>query len=421
LRTVAVLAVSLLALVLVRSAAAGGELGGHAKGQSSVQLFDPDEIGALVVGETVYLNTGDFRLNTAWRGGAWDLTAQGQLLVLQGNLLEARNDPRLGDLGSSLFPLPDPSDSQQALDLSWTLSEGDSHLLFARADRLSVGFTKGSLALRLGRQALSWGNGLVFQVLDLFNPFPPNAVDKEYKPGSDMLTAQWLFSNGDDLQGIVVPRRADRNEPLTADESSAAIKWRHLQGSLQLELLGARHYRDTVGGLALSGNLAGGAWRLDLSESFTYDGGSVTSLVANYDRSWVWGGKNLYGFVEYFRNGFGETSFDRGFEGLDPQLLDRLARGEIFSLGRDELAGGLRFEWTPLTSLESTVLVNPADPSAYLLLHLHHDWRENLVLDAGVQLGLGSHGTEYGGIYSSDLDTWLAPGRTFWARISRYF
>jgi hypothetical protein len=419
LRRAALAAAALLALV--RSASAGWELGGHAKGQSSLQLFAADEIGALLVGETVYLNTGDFRLNAAWRRGSWDVTGQGQLFVLQGNLLEARNDPRLGELGSSLFPLPDPSDQRQVLDLSWTLTEGESHLVFGRADRLSVGFTQGPVALRLGRQALSWGNGLVFQVLDLFNPFPPNAVDKEYKPGSDMLTAQWLFANGDDLQGIVVPRRADRSQPLAAAESSAALKWRHLHGSLQLELLGARHYQDTIGGLSLSGNLAAGAWRLDLAESFTHDGGSVTSLVVNYDRSWTWAKKNFYGFVEYFRNGFGETSFDQGLEGLDPRLVERLERGDLFSLGRDELAAGLRFEWTSLTSLDPTLLVSLNHPSAYLLLHLHHDWGENLALDAGVQLGFGARATEYGGVYSSDLGTYVAPGRTLWARVSRYF
>jgi hypothetical protein len=419
LRTAGILAAAVLAVV--PGAAADWELGGHAKGQLSFQLFAPDEIGTLLIGEKVYLNSGDFRLNAAWRRGPWDLTAQGQLFVLQGSLLRARNDPRLGDLGSSLFPLPDPSDSRQALDLSWTFSEGDSHLLFSRMDRLSAGFTRGPLALRLGRQALSWGNGLVFQVLDLFNPFPPNAVDKEYKPGSDVLTAQWLFSNGDDLQGIVVPRRADRSQPLTAAESSAALKWRHLQGPLQLELLGARHYRDTVAGLGASGNLAGGVWRLDLAESFIHDGSTATSLLANFDRSWVWAGKNFYGFVEYFRNGFGQTSLDQGIEGLDPRLLDRLARGEVFSLGRHELASGLRLEWTPLTTVESTVLVNPSDPSAYLLLHFHHDWRENLVVDAGVQLAIGGRATEYGGVYSSELGTYLAPGRMFWVRLAQYF
>lgn len=403
------------------SASAGWEVGGHAKGQFSFQLFDPNQIGAVLVGRKVYLGTGDFRVNTAAHWGDWDLTAQGQLLLLQGNVLDAREDPSGGSYGSSWFPLPDSSDARQALDLSWTLAEGGSHLVFGRMDRLSLGYARGPLAIRLGRQALSWGNGLVFQVLDLFNPFPPYALDEEYKPGSDMLTTQWLFSGGDDLQGIVVPRRADRSQPLAARESSAALKWRHLQGSVQIELLAARHYRDDVAGLGLSGNLAGGVWRLDLAESFTYGGGAVTSLILNFDRSWVWAGKNLYGFVEYFRNGFGATSFEGGVEGLDPRLRDRLVRGEVFSLGRDELAGGFRLEWSPLTSLDPTVLVNPADPSAYLVLHLHHEWRENLLLDAGVQLGFGGRNTEYGGVPSSELGADLAPGRTFWARVGYYF
>jgi hypothetical protein len=71
--------------------------------------------------------------------------------------------------------------------------------------------------------------------------------------------------------------------------------------------------------------------------------------------------------------------------------------------------------------MESTVLVNPSDPSAYVLLHFHHDWSDSLVFDAGVQLGLGPHATEYGGVYSFDLGTYLAPGRTVWARVTRYF
>jgi hypothetical protein len=419
LRLVSLLAVSLL--TGIPAASADWDIGGHAKGQFSFQLFDPEEIGALVVGEEVYLNTGDLRLNTAYHRGMWDVTAQGQLFILQGNLLEARENPLVAELGSSLFPLPDPSDSRQVFDLSWTFTEGDSHLIFGRLDRLSFGFTRGPLALRLGRQVSSWGNGLVFQVLDLFNPFPPNAVDTEYKPGSDMLTAQWLFPNGDDLQGIVVPRRADRSQPLEAAESSAAVKWRHFQGSVQLELLGARHYRDTVAGLGLSGDLRGGVWRFDLAQTFTQEGDSVTSLLFNFDRSWMWAEKNVYGFVEYFRNGFGATSLDKGIEILDPRLLDRLGRGELFNLGRHELAGGIRFEWTPLTSLEPTVLVNLTDPSAYMLFRFHHDWRQNLVIDAGVQIGFGDRNTEFGGVYSTKLDTYLAPGRTLWFRVSQYF
>jgi hypothetical protein len=408
-------------IISARSACAGWEFGGHAKGQLSWQVFDPHEVGALLAGDDVRLATGDFRLNALWHQGSWDFIGQGQIFVLLGDLASARGDPPLPEFASFLSPLPEPSDSRELLDLSHTLSRSDSHLVLGRVDRLSVGYTRGPLALRLGRQALSWGNGLVFQVFDFFNPFAPDALDKEYKPGDDMLTAQWLFSNGDDLQGVVVPRRADRSLPLTGAESSAALKWRHLQGSYQIELLGAEHYQDTIVGLALSGNAGGGVWRVDIIQTFTQNGSAVMSLVSNYDRSWVLGKKNVYGFVEYFRNGFGATGFAQGLEGLDPRLVERLSRGEIFSLGRDEFAGGFRIEWTPLTIFEFTALIDPIGPSAYLLPQLHHELQQNLDVDAGVQLNIGGRGTEYGGVYSSALDAYLTPGRMVWVRLARYF
>jgi hypothetical protein len=400
------------ALAFVPDASATWEIGGHAKAQVTGRFLASDEAGARTIGERSALGMGDVRLNTAYTRGAWDVTAQAQLLTRHGRLPDAGSDPAAAAL---------PSDSRQALDLTGTLSEGSSHDVLARMDRLSVGYASGPLALRAGRQASSWGNGLVFQVLDLFDPFPPNALDTEYKPGRDMLFAQWLLPGGDDVQAIVVPGSAERSRTLTATESSAALQWRTFRGPLQLQLLAARHLRDDVGGLGLGGNVGGGVWRFDLSVTVPHDGGAVTSFLLDVDRSWTVTGRNLYGFAEYFRNGFGATSLDRGIEGLDPRLLDRVRRGELFSLGRDELAAGFRLEWTALTTLETTLLLNPRDGSADPLLHVHHDWSQNRVLDAGLQLGLGRRATEYGGVPSTEPGVLVAPGRTLWGRIAQYF
>ena len=40
---------------------------------------------------------------------------------------------------------------------------------------------------------MSWGNGLVFQPMDLFNPFTPTAVDRDYKPGNDLLLVEMRY------------------------------------------------------------------------------------------------------------------------------------------------------------------------------------------------------------------------------------
>jgi hypothetical protein len=411
--------VLLPALLLASAGFAGDlELHGHAKLQGSLRLFDDDDLGAAIAGTQVEDATLDLRVNTVWRRSRWDMTANTQLLTVVGDSPgAAAGDP--GSEARGFLSLVVPwSDPHQWLDLDSTFSSTDSRLICARFDRLSIGFTGDRFVARLGRQALSWGGGLVFQVFDLFNPFAPTAIDTDYKPGTDMLSSQLLLDSGGDVQAIVVPRRPAPGRGLAADASSAAIKWHQFAGPVEGELLGARHYDDTVIGAGASGNLAGGVWRLNGTYT-DLAGGGVTSLLANFSRAWVWGERNTNAFVEVFRNGFGVANLDRDLATLPAPLLERVGRGELFNLGRNELAAGIELEWTPLLAFEPTLLVNLDDHSSMLLLSTSFDWRQSLALDAGVQVGFGPHGTEYGGIPAGAL--FASTGRLVWVRLSRYF
>jgi len=261
----------------------------------------------------------------------------------------------------------------------------------------------------------------VFQTLDLFDPFPPNVLDVDYKPGRDMLTTQWLLAGGDDVQAIVAPGREQRGQPLTEAQSSVAAKWHHFTGGgAELDVLAARHDGDTVVGGGVSHSLVGGVWRIDLSNT-QLAARHVTSLLANFDHAWTPGGRSLYGFGEYFYNGFGLAGTGPGPVEIDPALAVRLARGDVFSLGRHELAAGVRFEWTPLLTLSPTAIVNLRDGSTFALVQLQYGWRQNLVVYAGVQAGLGPAGTEYGGVAADQLPGRLSPGTRVWLRLARYF
>jgi hypothetical protein len=401
--------------------AAGPDLHGYVKLQSSLQLFRADDLGGLLAGTRVHDFTLDMRLDTVWRRSRWDFALDTQLVGIGGDGVAARTSPLGGELAALLFPGPVPRYGHEWLDLSHIFSSTSSRLVFARFDRFSVGWTGDRFVARLGRQALSWGGGLVFQVFDLFNPFPPTVIDTDYKPGTDMLSTQWLLAGGDDLQAIVVPRRSAPSRPVTADQSSLAAKWHHFAGSTEIELLAAEHVDDAIAGVGASGNLAGGVWRVNATYTALTKGGGVTSLVANLDHSWVWSGKNAYGFVEVFRNGFGVTNLDRDLATLPAPLSERLDRGELFNLGRDELAAGLQLQWTPLLELEPTVLVNLDDDSSMLLVRVNYDWRENLTIDGGLQVGFGPRGTEYGGVPIGNPTAWAASGRLLWIRLARYF
>ncbi|MEY3007572.1 MAG: hypothetical protein RI942_1914, partial [Pseudomonadota bacterium] len=67
-------------------------------------------------------------------------------------------------------------------------------------DRLALSYRNSNNLLVAGRSVISWGNGLIFNPLDFFNPFSPVALDTEYKPGVDMLYWQHSTTAGNDWQ-----------------------------------------------------------------------------------------------------------------------------------------------------------------------------------------------------------------------------
>ncbi len=92
-----------------------------------------------------------------------------------------------------------------------------------------------------GRQAVSWGNGLIFNPMDFFNPFNPAAVDTEYKLGEDMLYGQYLLDNGSDWQLVNVQRR-DEQGNVTSAVSSTALKFHGFGLEREYDLLLAEHF-----------------------------------------------------------------------------------------------------------------------------------------------------------------------------------
>ncbi|MEJ2383387.1 MAG: hypothetical protein P8Y54_03220, partial [Xanthomonadales bacterium] len=313
-------------------------------------------------------------------------------------------------------------DRRRWWDLTHTAGDPGDTLRVHRLDRLNVSWTGARTVLRFGRQAISWGNGLLFNPMDVFNPFDPAAVDTEYKTGDDMLYGQYLFGTGDDLQGVAVVRRDPLTGEVESDQSSLAFKYHGFVGTNEFDLLAAEHYGDTLlgagGTLALGGAVARGdvTW----TRTATAD---VFSAVASLSYSWVWGGRNYNGVFELYRNGFGQADGAYGGDDLarNPELLARLARGELYTLGRRYAAASLTIEVTPLFRLTPNVFVNLDDPSALAQLVFDYDWRQNLQVVAALNLPIGPNGSEYGGVETPVDGRYLSTGAGVFAQLAYYF
>ncbi len=133
-------------------------------------------------------------------------------------------------------------------------------------------------------------------------------------------------------------------------------------------------------------------WRWDGLLTETAGQATVLSWVTNLDYSWQWAGRNVYGFVEYFRNGFGVEEA----AAADAELLQRIARGELYTLGRDTLALGLMLEAHPLVQLHLSLIGNLHDQSLRLPLALHYDWRDSTQLRLAFTRNWGASDSEYG-------------------------
>jgi hypothetical protein len=236
-----------------------------------------------------------------------------------------------------------------------------------------------------------------------------------------MLYSQFLFDSGADLQAIAVPRPAVAGGPLSWDASTIALHYNASLGGLQATTLLAWDHGDWVGALGLSGALGGAVWNTEVVPVLLSDGSLRTSFLANISGAATILDRNATWFAEYFHNGFGVAS-GTPLDALPAALSDRLARGQVFNTGRDFAAAGMLLEWTPLTTVSPSLIVNLNDFSAFAAAEIDRSLSDNANLIAGFQLPIGPDGTEFGGSPTdATLTTFATPPKTAYVRLRRYF
>ena len=409
----------LLGLLLLLPWAASADIlqfnNGHLKGQYQAATYPDDSLLRELVGTPAHDVNADLRLLVGGAQQRLGWQADYQMVGRSGDSLDLA---RLLQ-GSFLAPGGDLNDDRRLMDLTHRISDSDDYSLVHRLDRLYLGYTGDQSVLKVGRQAISWGNGLIYNPVDFFNPFDPAAVDKEYKSGDDMLYGQYLQNNGNDFELVAVWRR-DEDGDTTQAVNTQTLKYHAFIGEGELDLVAARHFEGNIisaGGLA---SLGGAIVRGDLLLTDT-DLDTYTSAVINFSYSWVGFDKNMSGVVEYFFNGMGLREDDYHQLQQQQDLVARLQRGELFTIGRHYLAGGLSIELTPLLVFTPNTFFNLGDGSGLVQLvgqyNLAQDWQ---LLLAG-NLPFGSKGTEFGGLDTPREDLQFSSGPSLFAQLAFYF
>jgi len=408
-------------LMCVLSAVAVAETdlfkGGHAKYLFLLSAFPDDSLFRDAIGTPSVDHLGDLRLKFGGQKESLKLVTDYQLLAGKGDgFMLASSLP-----GNVLIPERMPTDRFRLMDLTHVISQDNDSEIVHRLDRLYVDITTTNAVARIGRQAVSWGNGLIYTPMDFFNPFDPAAVDKEYKTGDDMLYGQYLRQNGDDAQVVWVIRR-DINGDVGSDVNSIAAKYHGFAEEKEYDLLIATHFDDRIFGVGGISNVGGAVWRGDVTLTDTQTD-NVFSLVTSMSYSWTGWDKNISGILEYFYNGFGIDDGDYSPAALEnnPDLVERIIRGELFTLGRHYIVVSAMMEITPLWLLTPNAFINLSDGSMLAQLVSSYDLKQDWQLLAALGIPIGPAGTEFGGIDSSVPGKTFSTGINLFAQLAWYF
>ncbi len=355
------------------------------------------------------LSQSNLRIKTYHQTGRWEFDLQYLLDVEYSDDLAPIN-------GANNAPLS----TGHWLDLETNLSQSNTHDISHKLDRASIHYLSDQWVFKLGRQAITWGNGILFHPMDLFNPFSPDSKDTSYKPGIDIAYAQVLFDSGTDLQMLWRPGKNQQGRH-DSTQGSTASKYLFYIARLQIDLLLAQDYQHNVYGVGVASPMGEAVIKLDVVSTETDNSRQNLSWDINLQHSWQWGDKPLSGTIEYFHNGFSDGSIT-ALDQLTTEQNRRLQRGQSFTLSKDYIALGIQLQWAPLVMISPSLIHQLNDNSQLILANIDYNLSDTSRLLFGLTIARGNDGTEYGGLYVTSNSQIIAqPANQLHMRYEWYF
>jgi len=291
--------------------------------------------------------------------------------------------------------------------LDWSLARhGDTFSCRHEIDRALVALHPAWGEAVLGRQAIGLGRGVLFGAVDLFAPFSPTEVDREWRRGVDAVRCEVRLS--DTASAELLSAFGER-----WDESAVVGRVRGYVGKLDAEILLGKRARDFLCGATVSAAVGDAEAHLELALFDTPEAQPDGGLLGNdhlvpkavLGSSYTFDvGNGLTVLGEYHYSGFGMKDVEDVAERLtEPDFQERLVRGDMQILGRHAL--GLQASYPINNVLTGALLAlhSPADGSGLLSPSVAWNATENVSVLAsgflpwGAGPSRGNLKSEYGG------------------------
>jgi len=327
---------------------------------------------------------GEARFETVYR-----INKENQLDIAYDNRMTWRSGASAGIAAALPSSLPGPYRIRQ---LGGAVSRSGDFFDYNELDRASYAYQTSRINLTIGRQAVGWGRGTVFSAVDIFAPFTPLEINREWRRGIDAVRADIKITDTTSVDMVTAWGPS-------WDQSALGIRLRGYVGPVDAELMFAKRATDYLYGVTSSAAI--GDFEAHGEFAIFHTPGDVPSpgLFGNHNLvpKAVLGisnnfnlGTGLKVLLEYHYSGFGANN-PRSLPSLlaTPAYSNRIQRGDTQILGRQALAVQTSYTFNERWSGTFEILQSLTDVSGVLVPSLSWDFTENMSLHGAIFYGYG--------------------------------
>ncbi len=318
---------------------------------------------------------------------------------------------------------PVANDRMSLFNGYYEASCGGDCQFFSRLDRLNVVYSTDKVKLQAGRIALSWGHGMVFNVLDFFAPQVPGVYSASYKEGIDAIAGTFALGNHVSISLVNEYKRNYLTERIDPDFYTQAAQIFFAFDGFDFSLVAAKYLNDEVFGGGFAFDFFGSVITYDMVfwNPTSWEGFEKNhSMVVGFQRDVAinkFNIANMQIFAEYFYNSVGleggHVSSDN-INSVNPFLLKKIFYGDLYLTGRSYFALSTSFEVGQYTFVSGGMIINAQDGSMYNFFGISHSFSEHISFTLSGIIPVGSKGDEFaGGLNPQTMEYIKAPAMIF--------
>lgn len=277
-------------------------------------------------------------------------------------------------------------------ELDWQIDEHtDKSAYHHEIDRAFVNVQRPWGSVIVGRQAIGLGRGVLFSAVDMFSPFSPVEVDREWRRGVDAARLEYTLTDTSSAELLGVFGE-------TWEQSALLARIRGYVGDVDGEFLLGKRANDTLFGAIASASVGDAEVHAELSvidtpeqQAHDFLGNDHQAIMAVLGSSYTFDlGNGLTILGEYLYNGLGvKHATDLNMRLLDPDFQERVLRGDMQVVSQQALALNLSYPVDPSVGASLLLLQNPVDASGLAIPNLSWDINADTRLLASVYLPWG--------------------------------